>query len=291
MSIASSKHSVNVAARMAHWSSRHRKKAIWGWLAFVVVVFMVGNNVVGSTQISDVDQLSGEAHEAEVALDGAGLRPVEEVVFIRSDKLTVEDPEFQAAVTNVTGRLSKVPYVENVKSPLTGDSEVSADGRAALVGFEIRGDSLEAKKRVVPALAAVAAVQAEHPGLEVEQFGSASGNKAVNETITEDLKKAGELSLPITLIILTITFGTLVAAGLPLLMGITAVIAALGVVAIPSGFLPLDGNISAVILLIGLAVASTTRCSISVESARSARPAAASEPHSRRPPQPRGAPC
>ena len=79
-------------------------------------------------------------------------------------------------------------------------------------------------------------------------------NKAVNETITDDLKKAGELSLPVTLIILTITFGTLVAAGLPLLIGITAVIAALGLVAIPSEFLPVDANLPAVILLIGLAV-------------------------------------
>src|SRR5688500_17633437 len=171
MSITSSKHSVNVAARMAHWSGRHRKKAIWGWLAFVVIVFMVGNNVVGTTQISDLDQLSGEAHEAEVALDRAGMRPVEEVVFIQSDKLTVEDPEFRAAVEDVTGRLSQIQYVENVRSPLTGDSEVSADGHAALVGFEIRGDSIEARERVVPALAAVAAVQADHPSLDVEQFG------------------------------------------------------------------------------------------------------------------------
>ena len=93
-----------------------------------------------------------------------------------------------------------------------------------------------------------------HPSLDVEQFGGASANKAVNEAITEDLKKAGELSLPITLIILTITFGSLVAAGLPLLIGITAVMAALGLVAIPSEFLPVDGNLSAVILLIGLAV-------------------------------------
>ena len=254
MTITSSKHTVNVAARMAHWSARNRKKAIWGWLAFALIVFMVGNNVVGTTQISDLDQLSGEAHEAEVALDRAGMRPVEEVVFMQSDKLTVEDPEFQAAVEDVTGRLSQIPYVENVKSPLTGDSEVSADGHAALVGFEIRGDSLEARERVVPALAAVAAVQADHPSLDVEQFGGASANKAVNETITEDLKKAGELSLPITLIILTLTFGSLVAAGLPLLMGITAVMAALGLVAIPSEFLPVDGNLSAVILLVGLAV-------------------------------------
>jgi uncharacterized membrane protein YdfJ with MMPL/SSD domain len=247
------KHSINVAARMARWSSRHRKKAIWGWLAFVVVVFAAGN-AVGTTQISDLDQISGEAHKAEVALDRAGLRPVEEFVFIQSDKLTVKDPQFQAAVTDVMGRLSKVPYVENLKSPLSGGGDVSADGHAALVGFEIRGDSTDAKDRVVPALAAVAAVQARHPALDVEQFGGASANKAVQEVITDDLKKAGELSLPVTLIILTITFGTLVAAGIPLLIGLTSVLAAIGLVALPSSVLPLDGNVAAVILMIGLAV-------------------------------------
>jgi RND superfamily putative drug exporter len=253
MSNSSSKHSINVAARMAHWSSRHRKKAIWGWLAFVLVVFIAGN-MIGTTQISDVDQYSGEAHRAEVALDRAGLRPVEEVVFVQSDKLTVTDPEFRSTVQEVTGRLSRLQYAENIRSPLTGASEVSADGHAALVSFEIAGDSTQAKQRVDPSLAAVAAVQARHPGLDVEQFGGASGNKAVNETITDDLKKAGELSLPLTLIILTITFGTLVAAGVPLLIGITAVVAALGLVAIPSELLPVDSNLSAVILLIGLAV-------------------------------------
>jgi uncharacterized membrane protein YdfJ with MMPL/SSD domain len=247
------KHTFNVAARMAHWSARHRKKAIWGWLAFVVVVFMAGN-LIGTTQISDLDQTSGESHKAEVALDRAGLRPVEEVVFIQSDTLTVKDPQFQAAVKDAMGSLSKVPYVENLTSPLAEGGEVSADGHAALVGFEIRGDSTEAKDRVVPALAAVDAVQARHPSLDVEQFGGASANKAVNEVITDDLKKAGELSLPITLIILTITFGSLVAAGIPLLIGLTAVVAAIGLVALPSSVLPLDGNVSAVILLIGLAV-------------------------------------
>ena len=177
MNISSPKHSVNVAARMAHWSGRHRKKAIWGWLAFVVIVFAVGTKL-GTTQISDVDQYAGESHRAEVALDRAGLRPVEEVVFIRSDDLTVKDPEFGRRSTDITDRLAKIPYVENVTSPLTGGSEVSADGHAALVGFEIRGDSTEAKLRVEPALAAVAAVQADHPGLDVEQVGGASAAKA-----------------------------------------------------------------------------------------------------------------
>src|SRR3954468_2856995 len=243
----------NLAARMAVWSSRHHRKAIWGWLGLVVVLVALGS-AVGTTQISDVDQFSGESHRAEVALHRSGLRPVKESVFIQSDKLTVEDRAYRAPVGDATARLSKVPYVENVKSPLTGDSAVSGDGHAALVDFEIAGDSTQAPGRVDPPLAAVAAAQAAHPALDIEQFGSASANKAINKTIGDDLAKAGELSLPVTLIILTLTFGTLVAAGVPLLIGITSVLAALGLVALPSGLLPVDANLAAVVLMIGLAV-------------------------------------
>src|SRR4051794_1914931 len=251
MPTSSSKH--NLAARMAHWSGRHRKKAFWGWIAFVLVVF-IGGNMVGTTSISDVDQFSGESHKAEVALHDAGLRPVKESVFIQSDKLTVKDPAFKAAVGDVMGRLSKVPYVQNVRSPLTGASAVSADGHAALVDFEFAGGSTLAADRVDATLAAVAAAHAAHPALDIRQLGDASANKAINQVITDDLAKAGELSLPVTLIILTITFGTLVAAGVPLLIGITAVLAALGLVALPSSILPVDDNLPAVVLLIGLAV-------------------------------------
>ena len=85
---------------MAHWSGQHRKKAFFGWLAFVILAFAIGN-AVGSTPISDVDQFSGESHDAEAALDRAGLRPTSEVVFLQSDKLTIKDPEFRAAVADV----------------------------------------------------------------------------------------------------------------------------------------------------------------------------------------------
>jgi uncharacterized membrane protein YdfJ with MMPL/SSD domain len=243
----------NLAARMARWSSKHRRKAFWGWLLFVILAFAIGN-AAGPTLISDLDNLNGESHDAEVALDRAGLRPQSEVVFIQSDKLTVKDPQFQAAVTDVTQRLPKVPYVRNVKSPLLGESAVSKDGHAALVDFEVAGDSLEAKDRIDPVLAAVAAAQKRHPDLAVEQFGSASANKAVNDTIADDLTSAGTLSLPITLILLTLTFGTLVAAGVPLWIGLSSVMATLGLVNLASKILPIDGNLSAVILLIGLAV-------------------------------------
>src|SRR3954468_8176495 len=251
MSRSDSEH--NLAARMASWSGRHRKKAFWGWLAFVLVVF-AASGATGTTNISEVDQFSGESHRAEAALHNAGMRPVEEVVLLQSRKLTIEDPAFRAAVQDVTRRLARQKYVSHVRSPLRGSSAVAAGGHAALVNFHIAGDTTQATDRVAPLLATVAAVQARHPRLVIEQFGGASAGKAINQVINDDLAKAGELSLPVTLIILIITFGTLVAAGLPLLIGITAVMAALGLVTIASRALPVDSNLPAVVLLIGLAV-------------------------------------
>ena len=243
----------NLAARMARWSSKHRKKAFWGWLVFAICALAIGT-AMGSTPISDVDGFNGESHDAEAALERAGLRPQSEVVFIQSDKLTIKDAQFKAAVQDVTRSLPKVPYVQHVKSPLRGESAVSKNGHAALVDFDVAGDSTEAKERIDPVLAAVAGAQKRHPGLAVEQFGSASGAKAVNETIGDDLKSAGMLSLPITLILLIITFGTLVAAAVPLWIGLSSVMAALGLVNLLSGIVPVDDNLPAVILLIGLAV-------------------------------------
>src|SRR3954469_20871770 len=104
----------NLAARMARWSSKHRKRAFWGWLAFVSLACAIGN-AIGPNDISDVDNFNGESHRAEAALDRSGLRPQSEVVFLQSDKLTVKDPQFKAAVQDVSSHLKKVAYVQNVK--------------------------------------------------------------------------------------------------------------------------------------------------------------------------------
>ncbi len=243
----------NLAARAAHWSANHRKTAIFGWLAFVVVAFMVGN-AVGKNQIQGADTFSGEAGRAEQTLYDAGLRPNTEHLLIQSRTLEATDPEFTATIEDATARLSRTEDVRNVTSPLTGDAPVSVDKHSALVTFEISGDSLEAAKRLEPTKEAVTAVQDAHPELRVEQFGNVSANKELNDTFSSDLAKAELLSFPLTLLILVIAFGALVAALVPLLLGITTVMAALGLIALPSHLSPIDANIQSVILLIGLAV-------------------------------------
>jgi RND superfamily putative drug exporter len=243
----------NLAARMGHWSATHRKTAIWGWLIFVVVAVIAGN-MIGKNQIHGADQYSGEAGRAEHTLEAAGLRPNTEDVFIQSSNLTTRDPQFRSTIADAVARLSRTEHVVNVGSPLAGGGAVSADGHSALVEFEITGDSLEAEKRLGPAKDAVAAVKAAHPELRVDQFGSVSTNKEINDTVQSDLSKAELLSFPITFLILVIVFGSVVAALIPLLLGITTVAAALGLIAIPSHISPIDGNLSSVVLLIGLAV-------------------------------------
>ena len=243
----------NLASRAAHWSATHRKTAIWGWLVFVVVAVLVGN-AVGQNEIHGADDFNGESGRAERALYDAGLRPNHENVLIQDETLTIADPEFRAAIEEVTARLSQAQYVRNVESPPEARRPVSADQRSALVEFEITGDDLEAQDRLAPSEEAIESVQADHPDLLVEQFGNVSSNKELNDTFTEDLLQAETLSLPITLLILVIAFGSLVAALVPLLLGFSAVIAAMSLVAIPSQLSPVDSNVSSVILLIGLAV-------------------------------------
>ncbi len=119
---------LGLAARAAHWSAEHRKLAIWGWIAFVVVAVFVGN-AVGQNEIHGADAFTGESGDAEQVLYDAGMRPNDELVIIQSDSLTIEDPEFRATIEQAVEGLSGAQYVENVKSPLDGAGSVSEDGR------------------------------------------------------------------------------------------------------------------------------------------------------------------
>ena len=111
-----------------------------------------------------------------------------------------------------------------------------------------------AEAKVDASLAAVAAAQRRHPDMRIEEFGDASANKALEAVFSDDLSKAETTSLPVTLIILVLAFGALVAAFVPLLLAFSAVLATIGLLALPSQLVPMDPNVSSVVVLVGLAV-------------------------------------
>ncbi len=244
----------SLPARLGHWSARHRRVVIFGWLAFVVLALVIGNGV-GSRQLTDADNFAGESRHAEQTLAKAGMNgPAEEIVLIQGRSLTVRDSDFRAAVADVSSRVSRIPVVQNVHPPLAREGTVSPSGHSALVRFEIKGDPDNAGEKVDPVLAQVAAAKRAHPQLRIEQFGGASADKELEGVFASDLHRAETLSLPITLAILLIAFGALAAAGVPLLLALSAVLATTGLVALPSHIVPLGDGSSSVILLIGMAV-------------------------------------
>jgi anti-anti-sigma factor len=248
----------NLAERAGRWSARHRRVAILGWLAIVIASVAIGG-AVGTEHIAEEDLGNGESRAADQVLAGGGFTDrATEQVLIQDERgqLTFASPRFRAAVDDVAERVRQFDTVTDVKSPLSplNTGQISEDRREALVQFDILGDSEQAEERVAPIEAAVAELDRSHPGLRIEQFGEASAGRALSEAFEDDFRKAETLSLPITLIILVIAFGSLVAAGLPLLLGISAVAIALGLLGPVSQLFPVDEAISSVILLVGLAV-------------------------------------
>ena len=207
-----------IAQRVGAWSAAHRKTAILGWIGFVVAALLLGGSI-GTNELTNAESTPGEAGVAEKALDEAGLQPASEMVFLHSDKLKATDPPFESAIAEVSSKLQGLPAVKRIGSPSDGGGAISDDQHSALVQFEIKGDPNTAADRVDPIIEGVGAVAADHPDLRIEQFGGASADKALSEAFEKDLQKAETLSLPITLLILVIAFGALVAAGVPLLLG------------------------------------------------------------------------
>jgi len=246
----------NLAARAGRWSAQHRRKAIAGWFAFVLIAFFVGG-AVGQNTLSDVDAGNGESQRGDRAIEAADFPDyAEEKVLVQGRVGVRGDPAVRSAVRDVIGRLQHVPHVFDIQSPLRigNGGQISADGRSALVVFKLAGDDDLAEERVDAALAATAAAQRANPTVRVEQLGDASVNKAIMKSISDDFRRAEVTSVPVTLVILFVAFGSLVAAGIPLLLGITAVIAALGLLGPISHVIPVGDMVSSVVLLIGLAV-------------------------------------
>ncbi|MFL5939373.1 MAG: MMPL family transporter, partial [Gaiellaceae bacterium] len=245
----------NVAARVGRWSARHWKKAVFGWLAFVVVAFAIGG-MVGTKSLSLTAAGPGQSGDAQRILNNGFEQPAKELVLVQSASAVASSAEFRAVVQDVVRRLEAQPNVTNVDSPFAPGSggKVSGDRHSALVEFDIRGDAEDAADKVVPIEATLAKAESANPQFTIAEFGDGSANKAIGDQFGKDLLKAGELSLPVTLGILLLTFGALVAAGIPLLLALTSVLAAIGLLAIPSHVLPMDDAVNAVVLLIGLAV-------------------------------------
>jgi RND superfamily putative drug exporter len=97
-------------------------------------------------------------------------------------------------------------------------------------------------------------VQRAHPAFRIAEFGEASADRAVNDTVGSDFARAEQLSVPLTFLILLLAFGAFVAAGLPVLLALSAVLGSVGISALVSHVVHAADTTSSMILLMGMAV-------------------------------------
>jgi uncharacterized membrane protein YdfJ with MMPL/SSD domain len=252
------KRSTNIAARMGRWSASHWKTATFGWLAFVIVAVVLGT-AVGTTYLEETDTNVGETRTADKMVEAgfpASKDEQGEIVFIQSTKLKADDAAFEAVVKDAVKTLDGFPQVAKLQSPLDAAhrDQVSDDGHAVMISFQPKGTYDEAALYIDKIDDAVAGVQKRHPEFYVDELGSVSTTKATDAAFNSMLAKAGMLSIPLTLIILLLVFGSLTAALIPLMLALTAIFATMGLIAFPSSIIPMEETVSEVILLIGLAV-------------------------------------
>jgi uncharacterized membrane protein YdfJ with MMPL/SSD domain len=254
----------NLAARAGRWSATHRKTAIIGWILFVVLATLIGGKV-GQKNLEPSAMGNGESKRGDMIVDKAGFPETigERVLIQGKGSIKSSDPEVTAAVKDVVSRLDKINGVDDVESPLEAQyraSTVSNDGRSVVVNFTLPGkaetvEEMEQLEKTADApLAAVAAVQKAHPELRVEEHGDASQQKALGAKERADEAKSTQVSMGGTLLILLLAFGAAVAAGVPLVLGISAFTATTGLLGPISQLAPLHPAVKQVTLLIGLAV-------------------------------------
>jgi RND superfamily putative drug exporter len=247
-----------IVERIAGWSARHRKTAVFGWLVLVAVVFVAGQ-ALGAKSLPSYD--AGQSGQAEQALHRLGLvAPAVEDVLIQArgpGRTFAGDPAMRQAARQVARALAALPRAAaDIRSPLGpgGTRLVSADGRSALVTFDVPGPTAGQATAVAPALSAVAAIQARYPNLRMAEAGDASYARAINSVLDSGFRRAEATSVPITLVLLLLVFGALVAAGIPLLLAITSVMVALSLLTVISQWQPVGPSTSEVVLIIGMAV-------------------------------------
>jgi putative drug exporter of the RND superfamily len=242
---------------IATWSARHRWTALFLWIAFVAAA-IVGGGAVGAKETSNEDETIGASAAADQALFDAefGDVPSESVLLQNAAGGRLDTAAAETALEELDDGLRGLPGVAAVSEPIP-----SSDGTSQLVEVSlVEGTGTDEEQDEGAAGAArdvkevVTGLAAAHPDLRIEQVGDSTIGDALDKVYEDDFAKAEFLSVPVTLAILLVVFGALIAAGVPILLALSSVGAALGLSSFASYLVPTNDILPSVVLLVGMAV-------------------------------------
>ena len=223
-------------------------------LAISVALLMMGGTLTSGGPLTSNLQSAKAGNLITSELGAAKVTSNFDLIF-RSDTLTVSDPQFQAAVTDALApiqsdsRISKMATPYNVPDGRVAQALTSKDGHEALVSIELNSSGQKAWKDYDALRAEV-----KSSTLTVTGTGFVAINQAFNKTLESDLQRAEYVTLPVTLILLVLIFATIVAAGLPLGVGILTIVGGIGGTFFLNRFTDVSQYALNIVTLIGLGV-------------------------------------
>ena len=267
-----------LTARMAGWSARHRWPVFALWFVATIGIFG-GSLLAGGTRaveaVSNDQRARYEAGEAYVIWNEANPPTGQEepasqqfLLIVSSPDRTVDDPAMAADVAAITARLAAVqstvegttgPVILQLVDPVTVPASaglVSPDRTTVRIVGRVPGDGAVLAERLRPIPAVIVEIKAAYPGYRIHLLNNTIANDQISALINGGLDSSLRLTIPLTFLILLVAFGAVVAAIIPLILAVTALLAAFGILGLYSQAVsPVSPYASQLVVLIGLAVA------------------------------------
>ncbi|MBP7951652.1 MAG: MMPL family transporter [Verrucomicrobiales bacterium] len=248
---------------LAGWVCRHRWQVLGAWgvlLAFGVF----GTSRLPGLLLGGSGSIAGsDSHRMEQVLQTEFAYPFSRALAsaVHSPRFQVEDDAFQAWLRELEKLLRAAPEVKAVTT-WTKQSNAqlrSPDGHGTLVLIGLNAASREEEERLVPVIRKLVepigqSIRKADADASLLVLGAAAITYDLNQASQRDARHTEIVTLPITAIILLIAFGTPLAAGLPLLSGVTSTVVSWGLAYLLTFVMPLSNLVENIGTMIGLAV-------------------------------------
>ena len=260
--------------RVATFSAAHRWPVIALWFAATIGIFLASLAAGGTDAEGAVQQDSAPKYESGRAYDLFNASGVEQdpsqnlLIVVATTSGTLDDASAAAAVADIVSRATAltatvggadVPAFDQVIDPLMAPPQaglVSPDRTAARIVARMPGERPVVQERLVPVPGFLESLRAAHPELRIHGLNGTLANDDIQNLVNDDLDASLRITIPLTFAILLIAFGAVVAALVPLVLAVTSLLCAFGVLALYSQFIsPVSPYASQLVVLIGLAVA------------------------------------
>ncbi len=235
--------------RLGRFVVRRARLVVAAWAVLIAIALPFAPQVPDALSAGGFIRDDLESARAKTLLEQElDVPPSALVVAFHSDELTAGSPAFETAAAAAMRDIPTAPHVVRVISHLLQPRQVSADGHTAydIVLLDLPADDSP------DALPILRERLHEAPGLTVELAGGPAFYGDVQEVSERDLQRSEVISLPLAALALLLVFGSLVAAGVPLVVGGSSVLVALAAIFVVASFTPMSIFVLNLATLLGL---------------------------------------